>query len=198
MTQIPQQSERKKPSTREKIVAGQPTEHIAQLLLDGEQVVRIATIHPAIYWKGGVLGVIAILCMILFPGAMNLWLFLLFVAGVLLIFAALTKHFLMLALTNKRVLFRYGIIKMDVVQIHHRKIESVELGWTILGQILGYASVMITGTGSRVSVIPYIANAPQFRSELESIVLEIEEGKTAGTVPADASVVPQAPVKDAN
>jgi hypothetical protein len=187
MTQIPQQSERKKPDgTRENIVAGQPAEHIRQLLLEGEQVVRIAKIHPAIYWKGGVLGAIAILCMILFPAAMNLWMFLLFVAGVLLIYASLTKHFLMLAVTNKRVLFRYGIIKMDVVQIHHRKIESVELGWTILGQMLGYASVMITGTGSRVSIIPYIANAPQFRKDLESIVMEIEEGKTAGTVPANA------------
>lgn len=186
MTQIPQESARKKPASREKIVSGQPQEHIKQLLVEGEHVVRVAQIHPAIYWKGAVLGLVAIICMILFPAAMNLWLFLLFVAGVLLVFAALTKHFLMLALTNKRVLFRYGIIKMDVVQIHHRKIESVELGWTILGQILGYASVMITGTGSRVSIIPYIANAPQFRKELESIVLEIEEGKTAGTVPPDA------------
>jgi hypothetical protein len=187
MTQIPQQSERKKPAaSREKIVSGQPQEHIRQLLLEGEQVVRIAQIHPAIYWKGGVLGAISILCMILFPGAMNLWLFLLFVAGILLVYASLTKHFLMLALTNKRVLFRYGIIKMDVVQIHHRKVESVELGWTILGQMLGYASVMITGTGSRVSIIPYVANAPQFRKDMESIVMEIEEGKTAGTVPPNA------------
>ena len=84
------------------------------------------------------------------------------------------------------MLLRYGIIKLEVVQIHHRKIESVELGWTILGQILGYASVMITGTGSRVSVIPWIANAPQFRKELEAIVLEIEEGQKVGTVPPNA------------
>lgn len=186
MSQTPQESARKQHPKRENIVSGQPHEHIRQLLLEGEQVVRIAQIHPAIYWKGGVLAVIAILCMILFPAAMNLWLFLLFVAGILLIFATLTKHFLMLALTNKRVLLRYGIIKLEVVQIHHRKIESVELGWTILGQILGYASVMITGTGSRVSVIPWIANAPQFRKELEAIVLEIEEGKKAGTVPPNA------------
>ena len=187
MSLIPQQSERKNAvGTRESIVAGQPAEHIKQLLLEGEQVVRIAQIHPAIYWKGGVLAVIALLCMLFFPAAMNLWLFLLFVAGILLIYATLTKHFLMLAVTNKRVLLRYGIIQLEVVQIHHRKIESVELGWTILGQILGYASVMITGTGSRVSVIPWIANAPQFRKDLESIIMEIEEGKVAGTVPANA------------
>lgn len=164
-----------KPSIREDVMSGQPQEHIQQLLLDGETVLNIAQIHPAIYWKSIAMLVFGLL--LLMP-AFNLGVFFIIVAGILAVYAWMTKHFLMLALTSKRVLLRYGIIKLDVVQIHHRKIESVELGWTILGQLLGYASVMITGTGSRVSVIPFIANAPQFRKELEQILLNIAEGKT--------------------
>jgi membrane protein implicated in regulation of membrane protease activity len=186
MSVIPQESVRKekkqkKPSPREQIIEGQPHEHIRQLLLDGEEVIRVARIHPAIYWKGGAVLLLGLL--LLFP-ATNLGLFLIFVATLVLCAAYLTQHFLMLALTTKRVLIRYGIIKLEVVQIHHRKIESVELGWTILGQIWGYASVMITGTGSRVSVIPYIADAPQFRKELEQILLDIEENGAAPVAPA--------------
>jgi uncharacterized membrane protein YdbT with pleckstrin-like domain len=193
MSLIKQESERRKTAKpgamREKIIAGQPNEHIRQLLLDGEQVVRVAEIHPAIYWKGAALGIIALLCAVAFPVAINLWIFLLIVSGIVLAGATITKHFLMLVLTNKRVLIRRGIIQLEVIQMHHRKIESVELAWTILGQFLGYASVVVTGTGSRVAVVPWIANAPQFRKEMESIVMEIEEGKTAGTVPADADDV---------
>lgn len=198
MSVVKQESARRKKAAqgagRERILAGQPHEHIKQLLVEGEQVVRVAEIHPAIFWKGGVLAVLTLLFMIMWPGAINLWLFLLLVAGILLGTAALTRHFLMLVLTNKRVLIRHGIIQLEVIQIHHRKIESVELGWTILGQILGYASVVITGTGSRVVIVPWIANAPKFRKEMESIILEIEEGKATGTVPADATVLPAAPV----
>lgn len=169
----PQQSQ-KPASVRERIVAGQPQEHIAQLLLEGEEVLRVARIHWAIYWKGCA---VALLGLILLFYAFNLGVFFLIVAAITLGVAWLTRHFLMLALTNKRVLIRYGIIQLEVIQIHHRKIESVELGWTIMGQLLGYASVMVTGTGSRVSIVPYIANAPAFRKELEQIILNIEEGK---------------------
>lgn len=200
MSIVKQESERRRKTAnaaRERILAGQPHEHIRQLLVEGEEVVRVAYIHPAIYWKGGVLGVLTLLFLIIWPGAINLWLFLLLVAGILLATAAVTKHFLMLVLTNKRVLIRHGIIQLEVIQIHHRKIESVELGWTLLGQLLGYASVVITGTGSRVAVVPWIANAPKFRKDMEAIILQIEEGQTAGTVPADATRMPEAPVQQA-
>lgn len=162
--------------SREEVFSGQPDEHIRQLLLDGEKVLRVARIHPAIYWKSIVMALLGIL--LLFK-AFNLGVFFMIVAGLMAVVAWMTKHFLMLALTNKRVLLRYGIIKLEVIQIHHRKIESVELGWTILGQFLGYASVMITGTGSRVSIVPFIADAPQFRKDLEQILLRIADGQSA-------------------
>lgn len=163
-------------SVREEIFTGQPHDHIRQLLLDGEKILRVARIHPAIYWKSAAMGIVGFL--LLFK-AFNLGVFLLFVAVIMATLAWMTSHFLMLALTNKRVLLRYGIIKLEVVQIHLRKIESVELGWTIPGQIFGYASIMITGTGSRVSIIPFIADAPQFRRALEQILLRIADGQTA-------------------
>lgn len=177
----PQGATVKRTPQREKILGESARAQVEALLLDGEKILRIAEIHPAIYWKGGALLAFALVLLIL---AFNLGLFMLFVAGVTLAYAYVTKQFLMLVVTNKRVLARYGIIKLEVVQIHHRKIESVELGWTILGQFLGYASIMITGTGSRVTVIPYVAQAPRFRKELEQILLHIAEG----TKPDDPSI----------
>jgi hypothetical protein len=173
----------KKGAKREHVLSGQPNEHIQQLLLDGEEIIRVATIHPGIYWKGIA---VLILALILLVFAFNLGVLMLIVSAIMLVVAHLTKHFLLLALTNKRVLIRYGVIKLDVIQIHHRKIESVELAWTIMGQLMGYASVMITGTGSRVSIVPFIANAPQFRKELENILVKIDDRIIGGAVKADS------------
>lgn len=154
-------------------VLGKPQEHLQQLLLEGEELIRVATIHPGIYWKGIAVFVFAVL--LLLTPIRNLGFLFIAVSLIMLGVAHITKHFLLLALTNKRVLIRYGVIHLDVIQIHHRKIESVELGWTIMGQLLGYASVMITGTGSRVSIVPFIANAPDFRRALENILMQIDD-----------------------
>ncbi len=134
-------------------------------LREGEQLLHVARIHPGIYWKGAAVFVIsAVLMMSVF----NLGAFLMFVSLIMLSVSYLTKHYLLLATTDRRVLLRFGIINLDVVDIQHERVESVQLARTIMGRILGYASVMITGTGSRVTTIPFVADADEFRRTLDS------------------------------
>lgn len=142
------------------------------MLLPEEKIIRIVTISPGIYWKGLTVLVIAILLFIKWP---PLGVLFLIVSGLMLLIAHLTKHFLLLAATDKRVLMRSGIINLDVVQMRYSKIESVELAWTIIGQFLGYASVVITGTGQRVTIIPFVADAVQFREQVSAILLAKDE-----------------------
>jgi len=116
--------------------------------------------------------VVAILVML---KAFVLGCFLLLVAGIILLVAHMTKYFLLLAATDKRILVRSGIINLDVIQMRYSKIESVELAWTIMGQLLGYASVVISGTGQRVTIIPYVADAIKFREKMTQILLDKDE-----------------------
>ena len=80
----------------------------------------------------------------------------------------------MLVLTNKRVFVRYGILQVDVVDIHFSKIESVELERMPPGFIMGYSNVVIYGTGNRMIVIPYVANGPQVRRAYNELTLNSE------------------------
>lgn len=133
---------------------------LRSMLTPDEQVLHHAAISPGIYWKGiGLLAIALLMCV----KAFNLGVFLLIVTAITLVIAHLTKHFLLLAATNKRIIMRAGIMNLDVIQLRYSKIESVELSWTIIGQFLGYASVVITGTGSRIIIIPFIADAIKFR-----------------------------------
>lgn len=138
------------------------------LLRPDEKVLRVAKIHPGIYWKSVAVGLVTVL-MLLSP-MFNLGIFMALVTLVMFTIAELYKRFLLLVLTDQRVFLRYGILRVDTIQIRHSKIESVETGRTIMGQILGYASVVIYGTGSRRTAIPFIADALEFRNELDEML----------------------------
>lgn len=142
------------------------------ILVEGENVAVIAQIHPAIYWKGVAVVFFGFLVALIAP---LLGAFFGFVGLMMLALAILTKHFLLLVLTNKRVLTRYGVLQVDVVDMHFRSIESVETERMLPGQIFGYANIVIMGTGQRYIRIPFVANALEFRRAYDEISLARED-----------------------
>ena len=97
---------------------------LARMMVSGEEVLLRARLHNAIYWKSIAVLIIAFL---LFFIAIPLAVFLAVVGAFMLCISIMTKHFLLLAVTNKRVLARYGLLQMDVVDIRLSKIESIDL-----------------------------------------------------------------------
>ena len=51
------------------------------------------------------------------------------------------------------------------------QIESIELGINPIGQIFGYGSVIVTGTGQRRVIVPFIDNAIAFRKTVNDILV---------------------------
>lgn len=145
---------------------------VNNMLVKDEELLVQAVIHRAIYWKSGALLVFSLFLALAIPvlGAL-----LGFFGLVFLSFTILTKHFLLLALTNKRVMARYGVLQTEIVNINFAKIESVELEQMLLGHILGYANVIVMGTGNRYIRIPYIANATEFRKKYDELTLQTSQ-----------------------
>lgn len=130
-------------------------------LVEGETIVLSAIIHPAIYWKACAVFAMALLVALFVAPELGL---VLAVAAVgLTIQAVLLQKILMLTVTNKRILARYGILQIDVVDVHFDKIESIELERMLPGYLFGYANVVIMGTGNRYIVVPYVGNALAIR-----------------------------------
>lgn len=153
-------------SGKRKIGKADPVE---SRLVDGESVLKNARIHWGIYWKAGVIFFIGFLIGVLL--AWELGILLMAVGGLAAFYAAAKKAILLLCLTNKRVLARYGILQVDVVDIHFDKIESLELERMLPGYLMGYSNVVIMGTGNRMIVIPYVANGPEVRRAYNETVL---------------------------
>ncbi len=139
------------------------------ILIKDEEAIVISEFHNMIYWPS-----IAVLILAFFFAfiAIELGAFLGLVGSIMIVHTILKKHFLLLVLTNKRLLMRYGILQTDLVDMPFDRVESVELEQMLPGHIFGYAVVAIMGTGQRLVRIPYVANARQFRRKYNELTLD--------------------------
>lgn len=68
-----------------------------------------------------------------------------------------------LAITNKRVIAKFGLISRSTIEINLQKIESIQVNQGILGRIFNYGSIVVSGAGNPQAPIPGISSPLQFR-----------------------------------
>ncbi|WP_270819994.1 PH domain-containing protein [Aeromonas sp. Y311-2] len=69
-----------------------------------------------------------------------------------------------LAVTNKRVIAKFGLISRHTIELKHERVESLQVKQSILGRCLNYGSISITGSGGTSAPIPFISAPLKFRS----------------------------------
>jgi uncharacterized membrane protein YdbT with pleckstrin-like domain len=68
------------------------------------------------------------------------------------------------AVTDRRVIYKTGLIQRHTIEINIDKIESADVDQSILGRILGFGSITIRGTGEGVEPLRNIAQPLQLRN----------------------------------
>ena len=66
--------------------------------------------------------------------------------------------FIEYALTTKRVVSKEGVISRNTEEMRLAKAETVEVKQGVLGRMLGYGTVIVTGTGSSYVAFKTIAD----------------------------------------
>lgn len=88
----------------------------------------------------------------------------LFGAGLLLLLIAWIKYKTTeLAITNKRVIAKFGFISRRTVEINIGKVESIQVDQSMLGRLFDYGTLLVSGTGSSHAPIPGISKPMEFR-----------------------------------
>lgn len=75
-----------------------------------------------------------------------------------------------MVITNKRVICKKGIISVKTQELKTNKIESVEIKQSILGRILGYGTLMFSGTGTAKVRFAAVDNPWEVKSQVETII----------------------------
>lgn len=79
-----------------------------------------------------------------------------------------------LALTDRRIIAKFGIISRKTFEIDLNKVEGINFKQSIFGRMLGYASVICKGTGGNYAPIPNISNYFEFKKAYQNLR---EQGK---------------------
>jgi uncharacterized membrane protein YdbT with pleckstrin-like domain len=68
-----------------------------------------------------------------------------------------------IAVTTKRLIVKHGFIRRTTIEINVNKVESIQVDQTMLGRLLNYGTLVISGTGTSHAPIVGIAEPLAFR-----------------------------------
>jgi len=69
------------------------------------------------------------------------------------------------AITNRRIIAKFGFITRHTVEINLDKVESLRVEQGFWGRILNFGTIFISGAGSAVAPMPNIADPLLFRQK---------------------------------
>jgi uncharacterized membrane protein YdbT with pleckstrin-like domain len=151
--------------------------YVQRVLQPGEVVRHTASAHWIVYWPGA-LCIVAAIAALIWAGFLTEslarwvhWLAaLLTVIGLVFLvrewFGWWTTE---VAVTNLRVIYKTGLIKRTTNEMNMDKVESVKVEQTILGRILDYGTVSITGTGAGLEALPLVARPIELRNSITGV-----------------------------
>ena len=146
--------------------------YVQRVLQPGEQVRHISSIHWIMYWPGVVAALLAVVAYWLgetrlLPGVWRYTAYALaLVAVVLLIQQWFLSRITEIAVTNRRVIYKKGLIRRQTNEMNMDKVESVQIDQSILGRMLDYGDVKVLGTGEGFETLRTIASPIELRNSI--------------------------------
>ena len=146
--------------------------YVRRILQPGERVGYISSIHWIKYWPGIAA---ALLTAVAFWFSetrylTGFWRYtgyaLAFVTVVLLVQQWLEWWVTEIAVTNRRVIYKKGLIRRQTSEMNMDKVESVKIDQSILGRMLDYGNVTVLGTGEGFETLRTIASPIELRNSI--------------------------------
>ena len=146
--------------------------YVERVLQPGEQVRHISSIHWIVYWPSVVAALLAAAAYWL--GEMRLlprvWLYTAY-ALALVAFVLVVKEWYQwwiteIAVTNRRVIYKKGLIRLKTNEMNMDKVESVQVAQSVLGRMFDFGTVKILGTGEGLETLHTIATPIKLRNSI--------------------------------
>jgi uncharacterized membrane protein YdbT with pleckstrin-like domain len=84
---------------------------------------------------------------------------------IILSYIIILRHSIEYVITDKRLLIKTGILNIQSVEINISKIESISVSQTILGRILNYGNLQISGAGNPLVKLEYVDSPLMFKKK---------------------------------
>ncbi len=89
------------------------------------------------------------------------------VAGALVATGVIRRGATEIAVSNKRVLIKRGLLSRNSIEVLLPKVESINVHESAFGRMLGYGDVILRGTGGTFETFTRIARPNEFRRQVQ-------------------------------
>lgn len=163
--------------------------YLDENLLPGERIVYRARLHWIIFGVAIAVVLLGVLLAIILrmyqPAYSYLGLALAGVGLLLAIGPAIRYTTSEFAVTDKRVLSKLGFIERESDETLLSKVEAIGVDQGIVARLLGFGTVTMTGTGGTQEAFSMISHPLEFRRQIQSQVVALDERRSgAGVSPA--------------
>jgi uncharacterized membrane protein YdbT with pleckstrin-like domain len=144
--------------------------YVDSQLLPGENVLYRSKLHWQVFLFPGLFAVILALASIVLVvgGAKGFGLFLLVPAGFLILAPFIKRANSEFAVTNKRIVVKLGFFTTRTVELLHSKVETISVNQGLLGKMLGYGDIVVTGSGGTREEFKAVAKPLELRRAVQS------------------------------
>ena len=145
--------------------------YVDKHLLPGEVVQYRTRLHWKMFLIPGLIIVLVLLPLTIFLLASRtnaaVAIFPLEVAVILVAVPHVKRRNSEFAVTNKRVIVKLGVLNVRSVELLLSKVEGVTVNQTVLGRMLGYGEIVVTGSGGTQERFQSIQAPLDFRRAVE-------------------------------
>ena len=149
--------------------------YVTRVLQPEESVVYTTRLHPLIFlpavlWLG-----LAVLCLVgaLMTDQQEFRIGFLAGAAILGLLAVLSwaraairRATTELAITDRRVIYKTGLLARHTLEMNRGKVESVDVNQSVLGRMFGFGTIVLRGTGGSLEPMRMISDPLVFRSHI--------------------------------
>lgn len=154
----------------------QMANYVETIIGPGEQVLYVGKVSLLSILPSLIGGTLLILVGLAFTaGAGPIGLIFAVLGAIVLLVALIRRNSTELAVTNRRVIAKFGFIKRSTIELNLAKVESIRVEQSVAGRIFGYGSVIVTGTGATMDPIPYIADPIAFRQAVQAATDSVQK-----------------------
>jgi uncharacterized membrane protein YdbT with pleckstrin-like domain len=144
--------------------------YIREILRPDEKLLATGNIHWVIYWPAIALMALAVISLSVLGFASIAGRIIFLLLALAAIFFAI-KEWLQqwiteIAVTDRRVIVKTGLIRRHTAEMNMDKVESVTVYQSVLGRLLGYGSVHVRGTGEGLGHLDYISSPILLRNSI--------------------------------
>ena len=146
--------------------------YIERVLQPGEQVRHISSIHWIVYWPGVAVALLAVAAYWfgetrLLPTVWRYTAYALALVAVVLLVREWYEWWITeIAVTNRRVIYKKGFIRLQSREMNMDKVESVQVDQSVLGRMFDFGTVQILGTGEGFEALRTIAGPMKLRNSI--------------------------------